>query len=74
MHIIIPDHFSQVFQQIVISYNDKTAQTRFSLLAEVSHNDATSANRKTAVEHPFRPFRDYLKSPSYLKEGNLCWS
>ena len=21
--------------------------------------------------HPFKPFRDYLKSPSYLKEGSL---
>ena len=24
--------------------------------------------------NPFKPFRDYPKSPSYLKEGNLCWS
>ena len=24
--------------------------------------------------HPFKPFRGYFKSPSYLKEGNLCWS
>ena len=23
--------------------------------------------------HPFKPFRDYPKFPSYLKEGNLSW-
>ena len=30
------------------------------------------AEKKTP--HPFKPFHDYPKSPSYLKEGNLCWS
>ena len=30
------------------------------------------AEKKTP--HPFKPFRDYLKSPSYLKEGNSSWS
>ena len=26
------------------------------------------------MSHPFKPFRDYPKSPCYLKEGNLGWS
>ena len=39
MHITIRDHFSQVFQQILISCNDKTAQT---ILQTVFINNCTN--------------------------------
>ena len=49
------------------TYRDETKLRNYD--GDVNEN---LAEKKTP--HPFKPFRDYLKSPSYLKEGNLSWS
>ena len=47
-------------------YRDETKLRNYD--GDVNEN---LAEKKTP--HPFKPFRDYPKSPSYLKEGNLSW-
>ena len=49
------------------TYRDETKLRNYD--SDVNEN---LAEKKTP--HPFKPFRDYRKSPSYLKEGNLSWS
>ena len=49
------------------TYRDETKLRNYD--GDVNEN---LAEKKTP--HPFKPFRDYPKSPSYLKEGNLSWS
>ena len=49
------------------TYSDETKLRNYD--GDVNKN---LAGKKTP--HPFKPFCDYPKSPSYLKEGNLSWS
>ena len=49
------------------TYRDETKLRNYD--GDVNKN---LAGKKTP--HPFKPFYDYPKSPSYLKEGNLSWS
>ena len=47
------------------------------LETETLRSDNGDVHENLAVKythHPFKPFHDYHESPSYLKEGNLCWS
>ena len=48
------------------TYRDETKLRNYD--GDVNEN---LAEKKTP--HPFKPFHDYPKSPSYLKEGNLSW-
>ena len=49
------------------TYRDETKLRNYD--GDVNKN---MAGKKTP--HPFKPFCDYPKSASYLKEGNLSWS
>ena len=44
---------------------------------KLNYETTTGTSMKTSLEktpHRFKPFHDYPKSPSYLKEENFGWS
>ena len=56
----------------------KVSKAPFENIIGTLRSDNGAGVRENLAEkytpHLFKSFRNYHNSPSYLKEGNLCWS